>query len=136
MRPHVPDVQSLPRDRVDLNASSELFIRVPGAVQLDRLISVDELAALRGCNRFTLYHMTRLVGTGLLAEDALPPMRRVGRRIFFLASEVNPWLARVGREPARPGDGERRGRPTKATIVQRRMDSSSADGAPTTAGAA
>jgi predicted DNA-binding transcriptional regulator AlpA len=107
--------------RADLVESAELFARVPGSIQLDRLISVDELAVLRGLNRFTVYHMTRLAGQGVLTPGVLPPIRRVGNRIFFLASEVNAWLQGLGAQTVAPRATKRRpGRPSKAEVVARR----------------
>jgi predicted DNA-binding transcriptional regulator AlpA len=109
------------RKRDNLIESSQLFVSVPGAVQLDRLLTVDELAALRGLNRFTVYHMTRLAGQGALSPGALPPIRRVGNRLFFLASEVNSWLQTLGNDNSAPRATSRRpGRPTKSQVVARR----------------
>ena len=90
---------------------------------------IDELAARRGLNKFTIYHW--------LSEKPgqLPPAFRLGGRIVFKLKDVEAWEDSVlvpyapGQKPAVRDLGEpraHRGRPTKAQQIKRRLEKAGA----------
>lgn len=96
-------------------------------VKMDKLLTSDQLAAVLGLSVQTLYNR-RTRG------DALPPCVKVGRLLRYEQAEVHAWLASqreaqhvpqvaltTPERTAAPQVARRRGRPTKAEQLQRRL---------------
>jgi len=69
------------------------------------IISIEELANIRGCSPRTIKN--------ILWSDksvTLPPAHKLGRKVFFLKSEVEGWLKN---SPVINAPAVRRGRPRK-----------------------
>ncbi|WP_425485937.1 helix-turn-helix transcriptional regulator [Achromobacter pestifer] len=94
---------------------------------MDKLLTSDQLAAVLGVSVQTLYNR-RTRG------EPLPPCVKVGRLLRYEQTEVLAWVASLREahhvqdvapptpeQTAAPQDSRRRGRPTKAEQLQRRL---------------
>ena len=102
-----------------------MLISVP-SLSVEQLVTVREVAAARRVNEFTVYHWLRE------APERLPPAVRLHGRVFFAASEVEAWMAKLVREgedprPAPKPPRPKRGRPTKAQVVEARRARAAAE---------
>lgn len=89
-----------------------------------RHLFLAELAARRGINRWTVFHWLRE------KPQQLPPAFKLGGRIVFKIEDVEKWEDEVlvPYAPALPsvhtagaGTGKKRGRPTKAESIAKRL---------------
>lgn len=80
-----------------------------------RHIFLDELAARRGINKFTVYHWLREY------PDRLPTAYRLGGRVVFKLEDVEAWIANGLTPYHAPAPAtKKRGRPTKAEQIAKR----------------
>lgn len=106
-----------------LLACASAFVKV----KMDKLLTSDQLAAVLGLSVQTLYNR-RARG------EPLPPCVKVGRLLRYEQTEVHAWLASqreaqhapkvalaTPERSAAPQVARRRGRPTKADQLQRRL---------------
>jgi predicted DNA-binding transcriptional regulator AlpA len=91
------------------------------SLSVEQLVTVREVAAARRVNEFTVYHWLRE------APERLPPAVRLHGRVFFAASEVEAWMAKLVREGEDPRPAPKRGRPTKAQVVEARRARAAAE---------